>query len=313
MRRNQSVDQKPDPYAELRQTLANTFRPPQPIWSSEPRRSGPHVWPWVYGDAYGTFPPNGPGNMLDYDRTVKRQSSSGGSRVILMADPAADRRGGRNTTRSHVPLNQASRRRSIDAALHFCLADTFHPGCEMTWPMRHFSIYQQIVPDPSPTRTREPETTTGEPLIGRPHCKVDGPLIRQESGDITRWMALPWQGDTAFCRSGYDLEYDPYVPTFWAARVPNQVLTEEDYQTVIDTVASTRKTNCRPTIGVPAVAAGDRWRSRRGCHDAHDCSLRRNGALWKLAPEWRMIPIFLRPCSSRALGASHAESRTQRG
>jgi hypothetical protein len=48
-------------------------------------------------------------------------------------------------------------------------------------------------------------------------------------------MALPWQGDTAFCRSGYNPEYDPYVPTFWAARVPNQVLTEEDYQTVMDT------------------------------------------------------------------------------
>jgi hypothetical protein len=48
-------------------------------------------------------------------------------------------------------------------------------------------------------------------------------------------MALPWQGDTAFCRSGYNPEYDPYVPTFWAARVPNQVLTEEDYETVMDT------------------------------------------------------------------------------
>ena len=48
-------------------------------------------------------------------------------------------------------------------------------------------------------------------------------------------MALPWQGDTAFCRSGYDFEYDPFVPTFWPARVPNQVLTEEDYQTVINT------------------------------------------------------------------------------
>jgi hypothetical protein len=48
-------------------------------------------------------------------------------------------------------------------------------------------------------------------------------------------MALPWQGDTAFCRSGYPPSFDPYVPTFWPARVPNQVLTEEDYQIVIDT------------------------------------------------------------------------------
>ncbi|HTV43675.1 MAG TPA: hypothetical protein VMF05_00030, partial [Stellaceae bacterium] len=29
--------------------------------------------------------------------------------------------------------------------------------------------------------------------------------------------------------------FDPYVPSFWPARVPNQVLTEEDYQIVMDT------------------------------------------------------------------------------
>ena len=27
------------------------------------------------------------------------------------------------------------------AALEFCLADAFHPGCEMTWPVRHASMY----------------------------------------------------------------------------------------------------------------------------------------------------------------------------
>ena len=48
-------------------------------------------------------------------------------------------------------------------------------------------------------------------------------------------MGLPWQGDTAYCRSGYDPDFDPYLPTFWPGRVPNQVLTEEDYQIVIDT------------------------------------------------------------------------------
>jgi hypothetical protein len=47
-------------------------------------------------------------------------------------------------------------------------------------------------------------------------------------------MGLPWQADTAYCRGGYDSQYDPYAPTFWPARVPNQVLTERDYQIVID-------------------------------------------------------------------------------
>jgi hypothetical protein len=63
---------------------------------------------------------------------------------------------------------------------------------------------------------------------------INGPLYGQSAGDLTRWMALPWQGDTAYCRSGYDFEYDPYLPTFWPARVPNQVLTEVDYNTLCD-------------------------------------------------------------------------------
>ena len=30
---------------------------------------------------------------------------------------------------------------STRAALEFCLADAFHPGCEMTWPMRVATMY----------------------------------------------------------------------------------------------------------------------------------------------------------------------------
>ncbi len=34
--------------------------------------------------------------------------------------------------------------------------------------------------------------------------------------------------------AGYSTSFDPYVPTFWPARVPNQVLTAEDYAVVMD-------------------------------------------------------------------------------
>ena len=120
------------------------------------------------------------------------------------------------------------------AALQFCLADAFHPGCEMTWPVRHPSMYS------APFRFRhrppsDPEPNYGKDLTTQNVEQPNGPLYAQAPGDITRWMALPWQGDTAFCRSGYDPEYDPYVPTFWPARVPNQVLTEDDYKIVVDT------------------------------------------------------------------------------
>jgi L-lysine epsilon oxidase-like protein len=218
---------KVDPYAELRQAIYNSFRPPQPtvnepvVW--------PHVWPWIYGDAFGSFPANGPGNMLTMtgtQATLLRRWVDGDVEIDWPSPPPPD-------SLDKVPL--AKRPAMLDqSALHFCLADTFHPGCELTWPMRHPSIYSE------PFRIRHrpagvPEPDFGPTLTQQIALQVDGPVYAQGPGDLTRWMALPWQGDTAFCRSGYDPQYDPYVPTFWAARVPNQVLTEEDYLKVIDT------------------------------------------------------------------------------
>jgi hypothetical protein len=56
-------------------------------------------------------------------------------------------------------------------------------------------------------------------------------------GGITRWMAVPWQADTASCRSGYRSDppiYAPHLPTFWPARVPNQVLDSANYDIVMN-------------------------------------------------------------------------------
>jgi hypothetical protein len=119
------------------------------------------------------------------------------------------------------------------AAMHFCLADAFHPGCELTWPVRHASIFRA----PYRIRERQPgkaERSYGATLTQTEVLRMNGPLYDQGPGDLTRWMALPWQGDTAYCRSGYDMEYDPYLPTYWPARVPNQVLTRADYRTLCD-------------------------------------------------------------------------------
>jgi hypothetical protein len=65
---------------------------------------------------------------------------------------------------------------------------------------------------------------------------TSGPLLGgQVPGGLTRWMAVPWQTDTASCRDGYTKKYDPYLPTFWPARVPNNILGEEDYEKTLDT------------------------------------------------------------------------------
>jgi hypothetical protein len=119
------------------------------------------------------------------------------------------------------------------AALHFCLADAFHPGCEVTWPVRHATLFT------APFRIRHrppgvPSPDYGKTLTQAEVLSMSGPLHAQGPGDLTRWMGLPWQADTAFCRSGYDLDYDPYLPTFWPARVPNQVLSAEDYERVMN-------------------------------------------------------------------------------
>lgn len=216
-----------DRYAELRRTIFHSFRPPQPR-VAEPVE-WPHVWPWIYGDAFGSFSENGSGNMLTMTglQQAVLQAWVNGNFVNDLAQapkPAA--------TIDDVPLQDQPHMLDM-AALHYCLADTFHPGCEMTWPMRHASLYS------APFRIRlrpedRPEQSFGATMTPLKIGLVDGPLYAQPPGGITRWMAIPWQGDTAFCRSGYNPEFDPYLPTFWAARVPNQVLTEENYRKVID-------------------------------------------------------------------------------
>ncbi|HEU5321712.1 MAG TPA: LodA/GoxA family CTQ-dependent oxidase, partial [Methylomirabilota bacterium] len=121
----------PDPYAELRQVVANAFRPPATD-SGEPR-----TWPWIYGDAFGSFPATSPRTNL----------ALSGVRATLLrrwveGDFVDDRDGAAPAPRTLDEVPLAEQPAMLDrAALHFCLADAFHPGCEMTWPLRHATLY----------------------------------------------------------------------------------------------------------------------------------------------------------------------------
>jgi len=122
------------------------------------------------------------------------------------------------------------------AAMEFCLADAFHPGCEMTWPMRTAKMYMAAFRLKHSSAT---EPTNGHyygPLMNSDVISLPaGPLMGgQVAGGITRWMAIPWHCDTASCRDGYEPDYDPYLPTFWPARVPNNILSEAMYARTID-------------------------------------------------------------------------------
>jgi hypothetical protein len=52
-------------------------------------------------------------------------------------------------------------------------------------------------------------------------------------------MGVPWQTDEASCRSGYAVGTYLPLPTFWAARVPNQTLSRESYERLFDDELST--------------------------------------------------------------------------
>jgi hypothetical protein len=213
-----------DLWHELRMQILNAFRP------ADSEINEPRIWPWIYGDDFGgELFESSPRTMLSLP-SIQQLHLQRWARGDFASDwnPDAKEPG----TLEDVPL--ANQPAMLDkAALHFCLADAFHPGCEMTWPMRHATLYS------APFRIRHRPAGQSEPDYGGSLSSTvalgpTGPLHAQGSGDITRWMGLPWQGDTAYCRSGYDRTYDPYLPTFWPARVPNQVLTEEDYAIVVD-------------------------------------------------------------------------------
>jgi hypothetical protein len=214
-------------HAELRNHVFSMFRDPAATLPDA------HAWPRYYGDAmpldssprsqlaitqtlYGCLQQWAQGQFIaDYDGDTPHPPIAGIEGVALDEQPGM--------------LDKT--------AMLFCLGGPFHPGCEMTWPMRHPSMYS------GPFRLRhrsplEPTVDYGEMLTpAQAVSETNGPLTRSGPGDVTRWMALPWQADTASCRAGYETAIDAYLPTFWPARVPNHVLTEEDYTKAVDAKA----------------------------------------------------------------------------
>jgi len=116
------------------------------------------------------------------------------------------------------------------AALDETIGGPFHPGCEFTWPMRNTMMYD------APFRIRRRKDNPldfGPSLDSEKALAVNGPLDGSVAGSLTMWMAVPWQTDTSSCLSGYAGVMGEYVPTFWPARVPNDVLTAEDYKEIL--------------------------------------------------------------------------------
>jgi hypothetical protein len=125
--------------------------------------------------------------------------------------------------------------RALDEAnLESCLGGPFHPGIELTWTLRVASMWAEpfrlnILPEgQQPKMDYGPSLTPGEALGPGGVVESSGP------GTLTWWMGVPWQTDEASCLAGYEIGTYLPLPSFWAARVPNQVLSERSYTRVLD-------------------------------------------------------------------------------
>jgi hypothetical protein len=128
------------------------------------------------------------------------------------------------------------------AALEPCVGGPFHPGCEAPWTLRKRRMYD------TPFRIKRraaPAPDLGDELTRDDVFKAGGPLDGSDPGDLTKWMAIPWQADTYGCAAIFGLKKEGsfvaaeerigYLPTFWPARVPTHVLPEATYAAITST------------------------------------------------------------------------------
>lgn len=216
-----------DPSDEFRQVRRALFQ-----WFRDPAdNAGPEEAvriPPFYGDAFGDFTSIG---MVELALTATQYARMGRwADGDFDPDPKFRERPAR--VEDYPPAAQPH---ALDEAnLESCLGGPFHPGIELTWTLRLPIMWR------SPFRLNilpEGETPSDDygPVL-RPEVALSegGPHAASGPGTLTRWMGVPWQTDEASCLSGYDIATYLRLPSFWAARVPNQVLSSLAYQRVLD-------------------------------------------------------------------------------
>jgi hypothetical protein len=133
------------------------------------------------------------------------------------------------------------------AALEPCSGGAFHPGVELTWPLRHKELYRgpfRIALATDDKRNRSLIQNLG--LLLTPEKALNGfqgtpsVLGPQKPGDLTRWMGLPWQCDAFSCQnvnfansandnSSTEVSSDFPIATWWPALLPIDVLPQDFY------------------------------------------------------------------------------------
>ncbi len=132
------------------------------------------------------------------------------------------------------------------AALDACSGGAFHPGVEITWPIRHAALYRKPKETPLPFRIAISDRKSlaqdigfqlnpQNVFAGNPARPDQGaPIGPQAPGDLTRWMGVPWHGDAFSCQSVLTADGFP-TPVWWPALLPVDVLPEEFYKRMMRT------------------------------------------------------------------------------
>jgi L-lysine epsilon oxidase-like protein len=117
------------------------------------------------------------------------------------------------------------------ASLHDCIGGPFHPGIELTWTMRLPRVWARayrlkVLPGDGAAKQDYGKVLTPDACMA-----AGGPYDGVAAGALTRFLGVPWQTDGTSCNS--DADYAPWtflsMPTFWGARVPDQVFAEANY------------------------------------------------------------------------------------
>jgi hypothetical protein len=213
-----------DEYKPVRASLFAWFRDP----NADPEIERPTELPTFYGDGFGDY------THLLRDELTLTPTQYEWMRQWAEGNFDADE----NLRRKPLKLEDypiGEQPAALDEAnLESCLGGPFHPGIELTWPMRVATMWKEpfrlnILPE-----GEEPKDDYGPVLRTDVALGAGGIVESSGPGTLTRWLGVPWQTDEASCLSGYDIGTYLPLPSFWAARVPNQVLSQRAYRRVMD-------------------------------------------------------------------------------
>ena len=147
------------------------------------------------------------------------------------------------------------------AVLETLYGGGFHPGVELTWPLRHKQMYakndrtvHKVTPQADLYGLREIRLNAAtqeqqdkifyndfglqinaQDIQGSITAGSDEPhwFWLATPGDLTKWMGIPWQSDAGSCQAVFtDSQYP--VPAWWAANLPVDVLTEDSLAKIQD-------------------------------------------------------------------------------